>query len=137
MFIIFFFLAMSAFVYYAFQQPVNLVEDDYYKKELEFEDHITKLRNTNALDEKVTVIQHSKSLNLEFPYYFSGREVTGIVYFYRPSNFELDVELVLELDTGGRQIINLSNFISGKYILKLDWAVDSIGYHQEETIIIN
>ena len=111
LFIIFFFLAMSGFVYYAFQQPVNLVEDDYYKKELEFEEHINKIRNTNALDEKVAVIQHNKSLSIEFPYLFSGSEVTGIVYFYRPSNFKLDIELALELDSSNRQIINLSDFV--------------------------
>lgn len=137
LFIILFFIALFVFVRYALFQQVNLVEEDYYGKELMYEAHIQKVKNMKALSEKISVNINKQHLTLMLPGSFVNKNVTGTIHFYRPSNYELDHRIPLEPDTNGIQLINLKNLVTGKYIIKLDWMSDSTGYYQEETIILN
>ena len=136
-FIILFIIALLVFVRYALHQPINLVEEDYYGKELVYEAHIQKVKNTETLSEKISINTYKRHLTLMLPGSIAKNDVTGTIHFYRPSNYELDLIIPLEPDTNGIQMINLENLVSGKYIIKLDWMSDSTDYYQEETIILN
>ncbi len=134
-FIILFFIAIFSFVYFASTQKVNLVEDDYYPKELAYQNIIDKKNNTRSLPEKITFEHRGNTLIISFPAIIESKKPGGTILLYRPSDYALDIEHTIDTDEEGRQFISTEQLLPGKYIIKIDWALDSIQYYQEEIFI--
>ena len=134
-FIIFFLIAIISFVIFTTTHKINLVEEDYYPKELNYDDQIEKNTNTEALDEKISISLADSLIILGFPGFTEGKEVKGSILLYRPSDFEEDKLYSIELDSNLRQILPAKGLLSGKYIIKIDWTCDDISYYQEKVLI--
>ena len=52
-FIGFFFIAIFSFIFFTLQFETNLVEEDYYPKEIAYQEKIDKMHNTELLKEKI------------------------------------------------------------------------------------
>jgi len=136
LFILLFFVLLFSFVYFTTTQKINLVEDDYYEKELKFQEQIDKKHNAEPYSEQFRFHQVENSLTMVFPEFFKGKDLEGNVHFYRPSDYEKDVYVLLDLDPTGTQYFDLSIMEKGKYWIKLDWTADSISYYHEYSLII-
>jgi len=123
-----FVVAILSVVYFSFTQDVNLVAEDYYKQELAYEDQISRIRNTNELANKPTVVLKSNFIELTFP-----KEITpkGNILFFRPSDSSKDRRIPIALSVNGTQQIDFSTQQQGKWIAKLLWSDDSKEYYQE------
>lgn len=134
-FIIIFLIALISFVIFTTTHKINLVEEDYYPKELNYDTQIEKNTNTEALDEKISISLADSLIILEFPGLTEGKEVEGSILLYRPSDFEEDKLYSIQLDSNLRQILPASGLLPGKYIIKIDWTCDEVSYFQEKVII--
>jgi len=135
-FLIIFFVFIFSFIYYATKQKVNLVEDNYYEKELAFQDQIDKNKNTEPFKDLITFIQLDGMLKMTFPESLNSRIADGNIHFYRPSDYEKDVIIPLELDTLGTQYFDSSLLEKGRYVIKLSWSIDSVDYYLEKPVFI-
>ena len=133
--IIIFLVTMISFAFYTTTQKVNLVEKDYYPKELNFDTQIEKNSNTEALEEKISFIKGDSLLIVRFPSFVEAAEVEGSILVYRPSDFEEDIKYTITLDTNRSQYIPTTKLLPGKYIIKVDWAYRGVNYFQEKAII--
>lgn len=128
-----FVLFIAVMVYMAFGEKYDLVTEDYYQKEIEFQSTIDKKDNAKRLTSKLKVgIQDSKVL-LDFPQ--KNSLVEGVVHVFRPSDETLDFEQKFSVQNGIVEM-ELKQFVSGKYIIKTDWRVDEKDYYQEQTVVI-
>lgn len=134
--IIVFFILIFSFIYYASTFKINLVEDNYYEKELKYEEHITKLRNTDSANLPIGIIHEGRSIQLVIPGKCDPGMISGKIQFYRPSDFEMDRFYTFSPDKNGVQNIDLGGFPGGKYIIKIDWMYDSVEFFQEQSIFI-
>ena len=134
-FIILFFIAIFSFVYFASTVKINLGEEDYYPKELAYQNIIDKKNNTKSLPEKITFEHRGNTLIISFPAIIEGKKPGGTILLYRPSDYTLDIEHKINTDAEGRQFISTEQLLPGKYIIKIDWVLDSIQYYQEEIFI--
>ena len=130
-FIVLFVITCGVFLYYAATQRFSLVEEDYYPKELRYEEKLVKMRNVSALSETVRIGIESNQLAIRFPAYFRGKKIEGTIKVYRPSNENLDVNLPIAVDTALCCNIPLSRLSHGKYVVKVDWNSDGKGYYME------
>jgi hypothetical protein len=135
-FLILFFIAIFSFVYFAFMQEVDLVEDDYYPKELNYEQQINKRNNLKKLGEQIRITQLKNHLTMVFPPSQKYNKIKGEILIYRPSDSRSDLKYKIELDSTNSQTINASKFLNGKYIVKVDWSYHELEYYQELTIIL-
>jgi len=111
----------------------ELVTDEYYKKEATVQDDINKKQNANDLQTKVIISKSEKGLQIEFPENFDPKQLTGKVYFYRPSNQKLDFELDLTLSS------NIFAFpkekiAAGIWDVSVDWTYQNKKYLNKETL---
>ncbi len=131
LFILLFLAAMTWVIVFSFSQKVNLVTPEYYPKGVNYEEQINKVKNTAALKQKIELKKENRKLILRFPDKFKGQVVTGTIQFYYVTDYEKDRKMDVELDSTGSQLIDISSFISGRYLIKIDWSANNRGYYQE------
>lgn len=135
--IAFFYSAFVVFIigmiFLAFGENFDLVTEDYYQKELEFQDKIDKSSNAKLLETKLQVSIVGKAVQLTFPR--NARPVEGEIMFFRPDNEKDDFIIQLKKDSNIQQV-DLERFRKGKYLVKIDWKSNDKSYYQENTIII-
>jgi len=134
--IITFILGVIAFFIFINNLDINLVEDNYYEKELAYQEKIDQMNNTALLNGEIDIFQEGKTLFIQFPELDSLAEPKGNVLFYRPSDPDKDITVPLQLNEEHLQAIDISKIIAGKWILKLDWEMGGQAYYYEEGIVI-
>jgi len=134
-FIILFFIAIFSFVYYTTTHDVNLVERDYYPKELDYDTQQEKMSNTADLDEKIVFSKSKEIIKVHFPDFTKNDTLSGTIQLYRPSDFKKDITYPISVDTSSSQIVPTGNLLAGKYIIKVDWSFNGVDYYQEEVYI--
>jgi hypothetical protein len=131
-----FLLAVVAFYIYISNLDIKLVEDNYYEKELSYQDRIDKLNNTASLPWKINIEQEPGNIILQFPKLKPPVAPEGTLLFYRPSDPEKDISVSLQLNDSSCQVIDINGMAKGKWVMKLDWKMDGKEYYFEEDLII-
>lgn len=70
---------------------VDLQSEDYYKKEIEYENEIAQIRNANQLDDAVELRRENDYLFIELPDSMDIRSST--IAFIRPNDEKKDIRL--------------------------------------------
>jgi hypothetical protein len=122
-------------VVFSFSQKVDLVSPDYYARELNFESEIVKMKNEAALVEKPKVSLSNDQLLISFPSAFKGKNITGSVLVYKPSDANGDYTQSIDC-INGELVIATQDFSSGMRKVKISWKVDSLYYLTESVIVI-
>jgi hypothetical protein len=121
----------------SFNQKIDLVSDDYYDKEIAYQQKINEMNNANALSTKVAhSMANDGSLVLTFPEKFKNTEVQGEVYFFRPSDKSKDVKTPIQLNEHLQQKVAANALNRGMYKMQLSWKAANIPYYIEEIIVI-
>jgi len=124
------------FIWFSFQQPLNLVDTNYYPKGLEYERQISKFKNSAKLEKDISISQDSINVFIEFPT-LDAKKINGNILFYYPPDSRKDYKLQIELDTANRSIVSKNKLIRGqKYNVLVDWKADSLEYYFEEKLQI-
>ncbi len=133
-FIVFF----ASFAIWTYQRDVELVYDNYYAKDIVFEQQIRRVERTDALINKpiASFNQRSEVLTLRFPAQLNHPDPLGELLMFRPADLHKDRLFTLNLDGDTLQTIHLPDMDPGLWRIKLDWASDSLEYYLEQTLII-
>ena len=118
------------------QKDVTLVSEDYYKKELAYQDEIEKQRNTDKLLTPVTIqyVSTIKTVVITFPDTLRG--AIGKIQFYRPSDAKKDIIVALKIAASVTQEIPVGQLSRGLWVVKIEWQKDGKGYLKEEKITL-
>jgi hypothetical protein len=131
-----FVLLMGIMVIMCLQQKADLVSEDYYEKELAFQDRIAETNNADALTEKITYVITDKNIELNFPSVFNEKKVTGEIVFFRPSDASKDYKTSIRLNEKQQQLIPVNNLSKGMYRMQISWKANDKAYFNEETIVM-
>lgn len=113
-------------------QKVDLESEDYYKKEINYEQEITEQNNANALPEKIQLLSQEEFVVVQIP---SEGTFTNIeVQFLRPDNKKSDKAFSVK---GTKSyLIPKTQFTKGQYKVELRYSVNSKNCLQKESITI-
>lgn len=125
-----------AMIYISMNQRVDLVTDDYYEKELRYQDHIEVVRNTNALDGRVSLSFAPSSVTISYPNIDAPSKYSGAVMFFRPSDKTLDFSRPVDVDSMYRQTIATERLVRGMWRVKISWNVGEQQYYTEQPIVL-
>jgi hypothetical protein len=114
----------------------QLVTEDYYAKELDYQSEIDNTENALGKGAVIEFQQEGSNFHLQLTGDFSPTECAGTVHFFRPSNEKLDVEIPLQLDSNGVQVIEGSTFQSGRYQIQINWELEGANYYLEKNVFI-
>ncbi|KAB1064715.1 FixH family protein [Salibacter halophilus] len=128
-------VGFSYVLFMSFNREYDLVAEDYYAKELTFQDEIDKRENALRADKRIATTFDKEHLILEF----MGVDNTpdsGTVKLFRPSSKALDMTFEMKLDTAQRLFIPFEKLRKGKYIVQADWTENQTGFYVEETVFV-
>jgi hypothetical protein len=135
------FIAFISFImYFVVNMNVNkkydhdLVTEDYYKKELEFQNDIDKETNAKNLVENLSWQKTTEGLVITFPETLIKENITGKVFLYRPSNKQFDFETELSL-SNHNLLIPDKRLLDGRWNIKVDWQYNGKSYLYKKEII--
>ena len=112
----------------------DLVNENYYKQELEFQSDINKEKNAKTLASKVTWKKTTEGIVISFPAELEDKNITGKVFLYRPSNKQLDFETTILL-SNHNLLIPDKRLLDGRWNIKVDWQYNGTDYLFKKDII--
>jgi len=112
----------------------DLVTEDYYNAELEFQNDIDKEVNSRNLAENVTWTKTSDGIQILFPESLNINKIKGKVFLYRPSNKQLDFETTISL-SNHNLLIPDKRLLDGRWNIKIDWQYNGNKYLYKKEIV--
>ncbi len=130
-----FVVIMISMVIKASQTNVNMVQENYYDQDLNYE-QFRKSRQNGLIPGLMTIqyIPDNGKVQIGFP---SGdQNITGVVKLYRPSNNGWDQTMTIDLDDQNRMEVAVSQLARGYWKILVHWESDGKSYYREEPLIL-
>lgn len=106
-------------VFTLMSKKTDLESEDYYKKEIAFQDEIDASKNYNLLDQKVEVIQDEQLVLIQLP---DSLEIENInIHFTKPNDGKSDISFE-NVDTKNF-MIEKSKLSRGKYAISISFDI--------------
>lgn len=135
------FIGFIAFImYFVINMSTNdklnhdLVNEDYYKAELEYQNDIDKENNSKSLSQNITYKKTEKGLVVYFPDNLQPEKIKGKLFLYRPSNKQLDFETTISLSKSNLLIPD-NRLVDGRWNIKIDWQYKGKSYLFKKELI--
>lgn len=134
-----FVLFISSLVYRASKEKVELVTDNYYEKELKFQDQIDQRKNATLLSEDISLSHNANegAIAISYPSSIDCNSVSGRILFFKPDNEALDFEINAQCDENHLQLVNSGKMKSGWWNVKISWASAGTPYYFEQKLMVN
>lgn len=112
----------------------DLVVENYYQQELQFQKSIEKEENANNLSEHITWKKTTEGMLISFPKNIDANEINGKVFLYRPSNKQLDFEMPISL-SNHTLLVPDNRLLDGRWNLSVEWEYQNTEYLFKEDIM--
>ncbi len=122
------------FVIGSMRTRTEMVEDNYYEKELVFNDQIEGRTNANRLSEKISISREGDSLHVTLDSSLSQQLSKGELYAYYAAGQQQDRRFSLAPTHDGHYTFAVSAFGRGQYIMRLSFTNGSKPYYKEQAI---
>lgn len=129
-------IGMGLLVYKALNTDYELVEKDYYKQELRYQQVIDGKKEAGNLSKVVELSYSEKGITLQLPPEMKMASPTGEIFFYCANNSGKDKKLKLVMDSTGKQLIAIGTLASGSFMAKISWQAGGKNYYAEKDILI-
>ena len=116
-------------------QNTDLVTEDYYAKELVYQQKIDEVKRTALLSGTVKITMVNRELIIQFPKDFASKKITGSITVYCPSDEKKDIQHPFTVTDNDLNISVPANYHGLNYV-KINWAAEGINYYYEHKIII-
>ena len=111
----------------------DLVTEEYYKKELDFQGRLDRELNAQNLVENISIEKTAAGLLIRFPEDLEFQNIEGHVFLYRPSNKQLDVEIPLSLSSH-QMLIPEKHLLAGRWNIEINWNYFEENYFFKEEL---
>ncbi|MEO5892523.1 MAG: FixH family protein [Ferruginibacter sp.] len=130
------FVAGMAFLAYkSSTQNIELVTEDYYAKELLYQQKIDEVKRTSSLSEPVNIEFLNHQLRIHFPKDFTAKQITGEAVLYCPSDKKKDRYQQFSVTDSAVKIRVPENY-KGLHYVKINWSSEGKSYYFEQKLII-
>jgi hypothetical protein len=129
-----FVIVLVAFVFKSMTYDNSLVVEDYYQKDIDYQQHYDKVKNASQLktDLTIDIDRNNKSIRFQFPSEFQS--VSGDIQFYKPDNKKLDFNIPVETDSNNVLQYDFSKLAQGIWKIKVEWQSQAKSYYKEKRI---
>ena len=135
--IILFLIISFAMIFHFMNQKVDLVTDNYYEKTLTYQNQIDEADRSKEMDKEIRLEYLGNQLKIVFPDSIAKNMNEGEVYFYRPSDSNLDFKFPLQADKNNELVLDASKIDNGYWKIQMKWRMNKESYSVERTVIIN
>jgi nitrogen fixation protein FixH len=113
-------------VYRSQQMSAELVTENYYAEELQFQKKIDARTAANTLSRKVAIeyIDAQDAIVVSFPQECLKEHIKGHIYFYNPASGKQDRIIPIAMDAQGLQVIAADKIDKGTYSVQVEWSMN-------------
>lgn len=125
------FILSMIFLFPNGQKNSELISDDYYTEELQYQDIIDAKNRADKLQEKPTVELQKSGAKISFPKSYNNQNTKFNFYLYRTDDQNLDVKKDFTLDAENNFVVPAKILIKGSYTLKVKWTTNKTNYQRD------
>ena len=115
------------------RQDANLVTKEYYKEELQYQNHIDRLAHTAMLDQK-PVLTIEGGYILKVTYRDFNKVSEGVIHLFRPSDPNMDKEFEFRKTNEDVQFFSTEGMSKGMYRARVRWKMQGEDFFLEQVI---
>jgi len=134
--IILFIITMLGMVFYASKQTNEMVENNYYDKELKYQSLIDASKNLNVISTDSLIVQVENQLKVVIPNVLVNGFKDGNIEFLSNDAEKKDTNIAFSPDSSGNYIIPRNDIKSGYYNARIKWMSNEKNYYREQKVII-
>ena len=127
---------MLFMVYKTSKEKVELVSENYYEKELQYQGQLDKQNRANALAEKLEWRVSGSEITMNFPKLADAQNVSGNIHFYCPADEKSDFNYPFSATPSQPLSVKSDKIHHGTYKMKIDWKEGQTEYYTEGVISI-
>lgn len=127
---------VAVMVAVSMKNDTDLVAENYYEKEIKYQNEIDMLKRSIFLKEKIKIRLEVKDIIIEVEDSKLAGNLSGEIYFYRTNDEDKDFIERINFTNGGMQKINTENMNRGLWKLRLNLIYNSEKYFIEERIFL-
>lgn len=127
---------MGYMVYRCATTDFQLVEKDYYKNELRYQEVIDATQRASRLNSQAKIRRQTNKIILQLPAEMKGQQVSGNLWFYCAYDESLDKKITIRINNEGEQELNIAVLKPGNYTVKIEWTCNDVLYFREEKLTI-
>jgi len=132
---IFFAAAIGTTVFFM-TQKVDVVTENYYEKELKYQDQINRIERTKNLPEQIKIENSGNSIKIIYPNVPDKNTGKDFVLLYRPSDQEKDIKIPVNTDSAHTQIISTERIQKGVWRVQVSWTSAGSEYYAENIVSV-
>lgn len=132
------FIIFILFLIFVFSRGMNnseLVSDDYYHDELEYQQVINAKNNADGLTQKPLYVQDSRGITISFPKSIAPENEKTQFDLFRTDDSNLDVKKEVTLNSQQSFTVPKQVLTAGSYTLKLRWENNKIPYQIDYDVL--
>jgi hypothetical protein len=134
--IIIFLVAMLGMVFYASMQTNEMIDDNYYTKELEYQQIIDAKQNLMNVSTNNLVGQNLNEIFIILPAGAFEKLEGGYIELLRTDSEKKDVRQDIKSVGTNRFVIPKSGLTKGIYKARISWKNNGIPYYKEESVFV-
>lgn len=131
-FFVLLFCGMAAVVVIAATHQDSMVSENYYEQELKFQNQIDSSARATKCGARIDVDTVAMKLLVTVPADQWEENFSGAIDLYRPSSPALDRSFGFQPGRGGVQAINISNLVTGLWLVRAAWTAHGTNYFLEQ-----
>jgi hypothetical protein len=120
-------------VFKSMKQDFQLVSDDYYQKEIKYQDVIDAGKNQSQLSAPVSIHANEANVSFDFPQEFKDKDCKGNVQFYSAVSSKWDASFPLKTEQNSMNI-SREKLQPTRYLVKINWESAGKKYYQEDSL---
>lgn len=123
-------------VFKASQVRFDLVENDYYAAELQYQDRIDAANRTAGLSKPPVIALQNRNVHIQFPPEMAIDQLEGELHLYFPADAGKDLRQPFRLSGQQGFDVEIPQANRGLHKLKLYWKAAGLTYFFEETLFL-
>jgi hypothetical protein len=134
--IILFILLMLGMVFVAFNQTNEMVDENYYDKEIKYQTLIDAAENLNKVSSLKLIDQNKNEITLKLPISLIHEFKNGKLEFLKNDREKDDRSFNFIPDSEGIFKINAQKIPSGSYKVRISWMSQGKNYYREQNLYV-
>lgn len=134
---------IGTMVYQMTRQHIDLVSDNYYQNEIDYQQHIDRVNNARlgSLPGGPTGLNSSATMTYQpdqqqVVFVLPNALQKGEITFYRPGDRRQDFRVTIPAEHPVRQIIPTKTLAKGNWRVQFSWSDGQREYYKEEQIFL-
>lgn len=134
--IVVFVIGMLSMVFYASQQTNEMIDDNYYQKELAYQEIINGKQNLYDLTPEDLLTQNDQEVIITLPVGSFENLEKGHIELMRTDAKEKDIQMALLPNGSNQRMIEKSKLTKGIYKARIRWTNAGKEYYKEESVYV-